>query len=815
MKTITAEHFVRQLKRHMEEHDARFVFFLGAGCSISSGIPGASRLVRGWLSTLHEEQTAGNIPFDKWLNVQFPDYNELNPAGSYAKVFKRLCHTPLLRQRAIEKIVTRKDPAFGYAVLAQLMTHSKFGQNCNRVLTTNFDDLVADALYLYTRTKPLVIIHDSLISFVEVSRARSLIVKLHGDALLEPKNLEDETSELGTEVAEVLAKILQESGLVFIGYGGNDQSISRFFSTLPPDALPLGVYWINDEVPDTAIGEWLENNNGSFWVPHLDFDSLMLLMRREFDLDHPEEKRFDALMEIYRETFKKLSHDVTELPEGDADKAALESAVADATGDFKDWNLFGIAAEMTKANDPDRADQIYQEGIKKFPNSAPLLGSYAVFLQSDRGDMDSAEICYQRALEADPNHANNLGNYALFLQTVRDDMDGAEAHFKRALEARPNHANNLGNYAVFLHDVRRDMECAETHYQRALEVDPDSANSLGNYALLLQTVRDDMDGAEVHYKRALEADPDNATNLGNYALFLKNTRDEMDDAEAFYRRALKADPNHANNLLIYGVFLEHVRDDMDGAEAHYKRALEADPSHANTLGTYALFLERVRDDMVSAETYYKRAIHADPNHANNLGNYALFLQRVGDDMDGADAYYKRAVEARDHGAHDPKTGSLIYANNLGNYALFLQRVRDDMDGAETYYKRAIEAAPNHANNISNYAGFLLSLGRSSVGFKRVDHALSIAGDNKVQMLECQFYRFAHGPDPDSRRAALAEVKGMIDGGVRSAGFSLSINVERAREDGHPEFDLVEQLAKVIIDEANASSLKVFPAWRGT
>ena len=304
MQTLTAEHFVRNMKRHMEEHEARFVFFLGAGCSISSGIPGAARLVGDWLPRLHYEQTGGGGDFDAWLEEEFPDHDKDNPAASYAPVFRRLCHTPLLRQRAIEKIVTRKDPGFGYAVLAQLMTHPKFGEGCNRILTTNFDDLVADALYLYTRTKPLVIVHESLIGFVEVGRNRPLVIKLHGDALLDPKNLEDETAELTGSVTPVLAKILEETGLVFIGYGGNDAGITRFLSNLPEGNLPVGVYWVNDQKPDTAFSQWLDGQAGACWVQHRDFDTLMLLIRGEFDLDHPDEKRFDALMDTYKDTFK-------------------------------------------------------------------------------------------------------------------------------------------------------------------------------------------------------------------------------------------------------------------------------------------------------------------------------------------------------------------------------------------------------------------------------------------------------------------------------------------------------------------------------
>ena len=173
MDELGVEHFVRHLKRMLSEQEGNFVFFLGAGCSISSGIPGAKDLVQGWLPQLYQEATGGNILFEEWLPKAFPNYDKDNPAASYARVMRQLFRQPPQRQREIEQIVSHKDPAFGYAVLAQLITNENYGPRCNLVLTTNFDDLVADALYLYTRNKPLVILHESLIGFVETGRTRS------------------------------------------------------------------------------------------------------------------------------------------------------------------------------------------------------------------------------------------------------------------------------------------------------------------------------------------------------------------------------------------------------------------------------------------------------------------------------------------------------------------------------------------------------------------------------------------------------------------------------------------------------------------
>ncbi len=538
----------------LQEQEASFAFFLGAGCSISSGIPGAATLVETWLPEFHRRVTGGKIPYQEWLAAEFPQHKPDNPGASYAKVMRRLFRFPAQRQRETERICLGKDPGFGYTVLAKLITQESCGTRCNFILTTNFDDMVADALYLHTRQKPLVIIHDSLMGFAETGRTRPLVIKLHGDALLEPKHVEEETFELDPKMCDVLADLLTRRGLIFVGYGGNDRSVYSFLKQLPLETLTWGVYWINDQIPDNDFGIWLQSRPRAIWVKHLRFDELMLLMRAEFGLAHPEERRFQDLMKTYFETFQKLEEGVAAKPES-PDKRALTSAVEKAAEEFTDWWAVQLAADKFEMSDPDKADAIYRQGLEKFPTSHQLIGNYANFLADVRKDFDQAESCYKRALDADPNDADYLNNYADFLETNRRDFDQAEAFYKRALEADPNHANNLGNYAIFLWERRQDFEQAESCYKRALESDPNHALQLGNYAKFLADVREDFDQAESFYKRALQADPNHANNLGNYALFLQNVRKNFDQAEAFYKRACEADPNHSVNLGNYAGLL--------------------------------------------------------------------------------------------------------------------------------------------------------------------------------------------------------------------------------------------------------------------
>ena len=259
---MNVEHFVRQLKLTAEQQ-GQLAFFVGAGCSVSSGIPGADALVKEWLPKLHYQMTGEGEPFDEWVARELPRYKQEDPAASYASVMRRLFPQSPQRQREVERFALGKDPAFGYAVLASLITHKDFAPCFKLVLTTNFDDLVADALYLFTQQKPLVVAHESLAGFVETGRTRPLVIKLHGDALLEPKSLEEETAELDPAIQEVLTEQLRDRGLVFVGYGGNDRSISGFLKGLPANTLKWGVYWVNKQLPEADFGEWLE------WGIHL------------------------------------------------------------------------------------------------------------------------------------------------------------------------------------------------------------------------------------------------------------------------------------------------------------------------------------------------------------------------------------------------------------------------------------------------------------------------------------------------------------------------------------------------------------------
>jgi len=128
------------------------------------------------------------------------------------------------------------------------------------------------------------------------------------------------------------------------------------------------------------------------------------------------------------------------------------------------------------------------------------------------------------------------------------------------------------------------------------------------------------------------------------------------------------------------------------------------------------------------------------------------------------------------------------------------------------YKKALELDPANANNTGNYAGLLLAMGKKE-GFELLKRALNLAEDNHVLTLESHFYQYAHTEDEIIQDESLAKIKELIETGVRSPGWDLTDNVNRAISDKHPQPEFLKALAKVIADETDSNELDKFDVWK--
>lgn len=458
---------------------------------------------------------------------------------------RRLFPTRAERQEEIERIVIGHDPSFAYATLAQLLAHESFGPRCNIVLTTNFDDLVADALYLYTRVRPLVVTHEALVSYAAVGRKRATVIKLHGDALLDPKNTEDEVVELAPELVEALRRHVHSRALIFIGYGGNDSGVLQALSSLPPDSITHGIYWVNSTIPDNEFGNWLRDRTETLHVRHLDFDELMAVVKVRFDLPDPDAQRFTHLTTRYLETFAELQTKVraTTLPE-----SLVARSVEEVRRRFGTWHAVELEARKHKRSDPAAAMAVYEEGIAEFPDAAPLLRDFAGLLYDSRRDSDRAESLFQRSLELDPQSSIAHSSYAQFLRWVRGDLANAEYHLLRALDIDSNSSWLLATYGLFLWEVHQDASRAADYLERSVELPNASATAFASMAMFVRVAQDDSARAEALHRRAIDLGPDDPYVCASFGSFMLAVHGGLADAEDLYRRAIAAKPNHAMSL---------------------------------------------------------------------------------------------------------------------------------------------------------------------------------------------------------------------------------------------------------------------------
>lgn len=613
---------------HETMNDRQFAFILGAGASFTSGIPTGQHLAQKWLKDLHLRECADGRSLDEWIaqcGVGDGGLTLQTAAEHYPQIFERRFEGDREAGYAeLESAMEGKSPSLGYSLLAEIIQHTRH----KVVVTTNFDNLVADALAMHAHQSPLVVAHESLAGFVRPQLRRPLVAKIHRDLYLHPINdlAGVSTMEQGWKIA--LKKLFQYFTPIVVGYGGNDGSLMDMLMGLEQGDIAGRMIWCYREgSPPPAKVRSVLNKHRGLLVKVPGFDEFMLQLAAKLVTDFDVAAIAERTANLGQERADRYRDQASKLRESSARGSPAEqragAVITESVRSGQSW----WAWEIKAIAEPDfsKRDFIYQEGIKHFPNSAELVGNYANFLADERMDFDAAEAMYKKALKLDSNSAHITGNYASFLEDQRKDYDAAEVMYKRAIKLDPRDARVTSNYAIFLVDQRKDYDTAEKMYKKALDIDPNSADITGNYASFLEDQRKDSGAAEAMYKRALELDPSNTRNTGNYAIFLTDQHKDYDAAEAMYKKALALDPSHAVITGYYASFLEDHRRDHDMAEAMYKKALELDSSNANNSGYYASFLADRRKDYEAAEAMYKKALDLDPNHVNNVANFAYCL----------------------------------------------------------------------------------------------------------------------------------------------------------------------------------------------
>jgi hypothetical protein len=283
VRSDTAEHLV-DLVLQESGGAINYALFLGAGASLTSRVKTAEQMVEVWRNRLYK-QKATKMKYSDWLVKQ----DWYGSDAEYGYLFSRLYDEPAQRRDYIGQILEGCYPNWGYLYLTSLLQARIF----NTVFTTNFDDLINEACYLYTDgVRPIVCAHEAGALNIRLTSTRPQIIKLHGDFLFDSilKNTGSETENLTENMRNKFAQFGQEYGLVVVGYGGRDGSVMGILENLLTDSqfFRHGIYWClrSGDKPRMRVAALLKKDR-VHPIAIAGFDELMAMMRDKAGLSLP------------------------------------------------------------------------------------------------------------------------------------------------------------------------------------------------------------------------------------------------------------------------------------------------------------------------------------------------------------------------------------------------------------------------------------------------------------------------------------------------------------------------------------------------
>jgi NAD-dependent SIR2 family protein deacetylase len=519
------ERSINDLIRYIDtqtDQNPNYSLLMGAGCSVTSGINSANKLIKHWKKEIFIQEN----------NIDEEDYNEIDAEeffakemwydsrNSYSSLFEKKYDLPRQRRMFIEKEVRDNSPSIGYAYLIKLVEKNYF----KTLFTTNFDDLLNEAFYQYSVVRPIICAHDSAISSITVTSKRPKIIKLHGDYLFDDiKSTLRETESLEENIKNKFIEFSKDYGLIVLGYGGNDRSIIDILSYLlkNEDYFKNGIYWclredseINEDlrkllwkdrvyyVKVDGFDEVMSEINAKLNNSMLPIDSSYLnekkngliakLISNPFLIDSPckyIKNDFQKLnktkdRDVISNFFKYIEKNEDEGVDRNVDGFKSKEDIKEILTDDEKQTLSNLNEELFTSNFL-YASTIIEEKIKDVDKSRlyyrDLLNSKAKCLRN-LDNIEDAIQCYKELVELD---GKNIKNY-IHLSDLLEDYNERIDYIDKAIVIEPyfsklhlSKAKILFN--IFITNIDKDslsfnLDDIEIIISKCIEVSPGISN---------------------------------------------------------------------------------------------------------------------------------------------------------------------------------------------------------------------------------------------------------------------------------------------------------------------------------------------------
>ncbi|MCB7129070.1 MAG: SIR2 family protein [Candidatus Brocadiales bacterium] len=292
IQKATVQDIINTIKE--DRSTPRFAVLLGAGASITAGVPLAGEMVKELKERIYKRNTGNNRASEEeiedWVKQQ--EWYKCIPQEQledkeYNAVFYQYSNNRPDRQKYVAECVRMAEvPNWTHIYLANLVKNERI----QTILTTNFDGLAFKALFSQGR-EVVTCHHPDHARGISFSGGYKLIMHLHGHYLhYDIRNTEKEVKKLSPEFIELFKNVAREKGLIVVGYKGRKEYVTELLLNFTSENLfRYNLYWVTNGTEETLSdpAKRLLEYQYSYLIENCDADTFFLNLNHGQNLGFP------------------------------------------------------------------------------------------------------------------------------------------------------------------------------------------------------------------------------------------------------------------------------------------------------------------------------------------------------------------------------------------------------------------------------------------------------------------------------------------------------------------------------------------------
>jgi tetratricopeptide (TPR) repeat protein len=431
--------------RYAKDKGGSAAILMGAGMSISAGIPSAKGLM------------------DE-IKKKFPNLCNTCKKETYAEYMNLL--SPALRKQFIGDFIDNAKINMAHLYLGALVKEGYV----DRILSTNFDPLVVRSLALFN-IFPAVYDFAASQSFIPGEAAQLSMFHLHGQrdgfVLL---NTEEELEKHSEKLKNVFQDVNRGRCWVVIGYSGENDPVFQRLGEI--DVFQHKLFWIGhkDKEPTKHVLEKIlgPKQKYGFFLKGYDADKFFLELIKELKIPQPQ---------IISKPFSHLKEAINMIAE-----YRVDDKLTDPTKETKKW--INTAIEGFEEGKGFESFENARKNVIKVDETVRKIRDIWVHGRFDQINENYTYIKMGGSEEANKYLAFALNNWGTaLLQQLAKTKEGKEADdllkqsfekYQKALEIKPDFASAWHNKGLVLTKLGRPGD-ADKAFEEAGKLDPNFA----------------------------------------------------------------------------------------------------------------------------------------------------------------------------------------------------------------------------------------------------------------------------------------------------------------------------------------------------